>query len=154
MHQGQSPVLSGWEIKLHFCGWCATVFFAVQVSSVACCAKMMTGHFQNCPPTALSQQGFGCNRYALELSKLYFYFWWTECVLAALTTMPEWVKGYRFYISVFRWLELENHHRKCSRFLSLLPPAMSSSSSCICRWKIFSWRSHRVCFIFSLRVTM
>lgn len=37
---------------------------------------------------------------------------------------------------------------------TLLPPAMSSSRSWICRWKIFSCRSHRVCFIFSLRVTM
>lgn len=56
------------------------VFFAQQVSSVACCEKMMTGHFQNCPPTALSQQGFGCNSRALELFK--FYFFLGECVLA------------------------------------------------------------------------
>lgn len=36
------------------------LFFALLVSSVACCAKTMTGHFQNCPPTTLSQrQGLG-----------------------------------------------------------------------------------------------
>lgn len=49
------------------------------------------------------------------------------------------------------WGERIAEEEKCSL---LLPPAMSSSSSCICRWKIFSWRSHSVCFIFSRRVTM
>lgn len=44
---------------------------------------------------------FGCNCYALELSKLYFYLGWTEYVLAVLTKVPEWVKGKMFHVGVF-----------------------------------------------------
>lgn len=82
------------------------MFFAVQVSSVAYCAKMMTGHFQNYPPTTLRQQGLGCNCYTLELSKLYFFGGGKggggriEYVLAALAAELEWVKGNRLFILV------------------------------------------------------
>lgn len=68
---------------------------------------------KNCPPTTFSQRGVGCNRYALDLSKLYsFCFGWTECVLAALAIVLEWVKGNRF----LHWrVEItgtrQNHHR-------------------------------------------
>lgn len=48
---------SGWEVQLHFCGRRApavsgsttvSLFFAVQVSSAACCAPIMTGLSTHC----------------------------------------------------------------------------------------------------------
>lgn len=66
-------------------------------------------------------QGFWCNCYALELSKLCFFFflWWTEYVLAALAAVLEWVKVKGFNTGVFRWLELETSPQTHTHVFSL-----------------------------------
>lgn len=111
-------------------------------SSVLCCAGVKCGLLcknddRPFPPTTLRQQGLGCNCYTLELSKLYFFGGGNggggriEYVLAALAAELEWVKGNRLFILVSLDGCNQMSGDACSHFVSPLPPAMSSSSSCI-----------------------
>ena len=172
MCRGQSSVQSGSKIELHLCGWCAQQYLAellFQCSLLCRCqvwpavqkwwqaiSKKLSTHYT---------QGFGCNCYALVLSKLCFFFFSSvdRVCVGGLGCSAKVGESKRFLHCCVQMTGIGNittDTHPCvlslslSLSLSVLPPAMSSSSSCICRWKIFSWRSHRVCFIFSLRVTM